>query len=144
MAVGVRVILFTAQEDYSVNLRQTVLGIQGARIAAEVDDLILLAQATERFSADIVLVDLDPRPDEVLPVAGALAMERPDLSVFAVSESTDGQLILAAMRSGITEFLTKPIDIELLSLACEKVASRKDATQIDGRLLTVIGLAVQS
>ena len=59
MAVGVRVILFTAQEDYSVNLRQTVLGIAGARIAAEVDDLILLAQATERFSADIVLVDLD-------------------------------------------------------------------------------------
>lgn len=141
MAVGVRVILFTAQEDYSVNLRQTVLGIQGARIAAEVDDLILLAQATERFSADIVLVDLDPRPDEVLPVAGALAMERPDLSVFAVSESTDGQLILAAMRSGITEFLTKPIDIELLSMACDKVASRKDASQIDGRLITVIGSA---
>ena len=141
MSAGVRVIIYTSQEGYGVNLRQAVLGIQGVRIAAEVDDIVMLAQATERFNADIVLVDLDPRPDESLPVAGALAMERPDLSIFAISESADGQLILSAMRTGITEFLTKPIDIELLSIAFEKVASRKDATHIDGKLITVIGSA---
>lgn len=141
MSAGVRVIIYTSQEDYAVSLRQAVLGIQGVRIAAEVDDIVMLAQATERFKADIVLVDLDPRPDESLPVAGALAMERPDLNVFAISESADGQLILSAMRTGISEFLTKPIDIELLSIAFEKVASRKDATHIDGTLITVIGSA---
>jgi pilus assembly protein CpaE len=139
MSAGVRVIIYTSQEEYAVSLRQAVLGIKGVRIAAEVDDIVLLAQATERFNADVVLVDLDPRPDEALPVAGALAMERPDLSVFAISESTDGQLILSAMRSGINEFLTKPIDNELLGIAFEKVASHKDATHIDGKLLTVIG-----
>ncbi len=141
MSAGVRVIIYTSQEGYGVNLRQAVLGIQGVRIAAEVDDIVMLAQTTERFNADIVLVDLDPRPDESLPVAGALATERPDLNVFAISESADGQLILSAMRTGISEFLTKPIDIELLSIAFEKVASRKDATHIDGKLITVIGSA---
>ncbi len=139
MSAGVRVILYTTQQDYAVSLRQAVLGIKGVKIAAEVDDIILLAQAAERLNADIVMVDLDPRPDEVLPVAGALAMERADLDVFAISESTDGQLILSAMRSSLTEFLTKPIDIELLSVAFEKVASRKDAAHIDGTLVTVIG-----
>ena len=141
MPAGVRVILFTAQEDYSVSLRRAVLGVDGVKIVAEVDDTILLAQATERFSADVVLVDLDPLPDEVLPVAGALAMERPDLSVFAVSESSDGQLILSAMRTGIGEFLTKPIDVELLRLGLEKVAARRKDSRVDGRLITVIGSA---
>lgn len=141
MPAGVRVILFTAQEDYAVSLRQAVLGVDGVKIVAEVDDTILLAQATERFSADVVLVDLDPLPDEVLPVAGALAMERPDLSVFAVSESSDGQLILSAMRTGIGEFLTKPIDVELLRLGLEKVAARRKDSRVDGRLITLIGSA---
>ena len=103
MSAAVRVILYTSQEDYAVTLRHAVLGIQGVKIGAEVDDIILLAQATDRFSADIVLVDLDPRPDEALPVAGALAMERPDLCVFAISESTDGQLILSAMRERVAK-----------------------------------------
>lgn len=141
MPAGVRVILFTAQEDYAVSLRQAVLGVDGVKIVAEVDDTILLAQATERFSADVVLIDLDPLPDEVLPVAGALAMERPDLSVFAVSESSDGQLILSAMRTGIGEFLTKPIDVELLRLGLEKVAARRKDSRVDGRLITLIGSA---
>lgn len=141
MSAGVRVILFTAQEDYAVSLRQAVLGVDGVKIVAEVDDTILLAQATERFNADVVLVDLDPLPDEVLPVAGALAMERPDLSVFAVSESSDGQLILSAMRTGISEFLTKPIDVELLRLGMEKVVAHRKDTRVDGKLITLIGSA---
>jgi len=139
MSAGVRVIIFTSSEEYATKLRHDLLGIPGVKIVAEVDDTILLAQASEKYNPDIVVVDLDPLPDEVLPVAGALAMERPDLDVFAVSESTDGQLILSAMRAGIREFLTKPIDIELLAIASEKVASRKSDDTPDGRIITVIG-----
>lgn len=141
MATGVRVILYTSNEAYAAELRRDVLSISGVKIVAEVDDTILLAQAAERFPAHAVVVDLDPRPDEVLPVAGALAMERRDLSVFAVSESADGQLILSAMRSGIAEFLTKPLDLELVELAFEKVAARRGAERADGKLITIIGSA---
>ncbi len=141
MSAAVRVIIYTSDEQYATQLRRHIVGVSGVKIVAEIDDTILLAQACERFPADIVLIDLDPMPQDILPVAGALAMERPDLNVFAVSESTDGQLILSAMRSGIVEFLTKPIDFEILSIAFEKVASRKEAGRSDGKIITVMGSA---
>ncbi|MCG3136431.1 MAG: hypothetical protein HJJLKODD_00264 [Phycisphaerae bacterium] len=141
MAKGVRVILFTANADYAPTLRHHLLGIPGVKIVAEVDDTILLTQVAERFPADIVLMDLDPLPDEVLPVGGALALERQDLHIFALSESTDGQLILAAMRAGIAEFLTKPLDVELLSIAFDRVVSRKTTGDNSGQLITVVGSA---
>lgn len=141
MSTDVRVIIFTTNEESAPDLRRDLLGINGVKIAAELDDTILLSQAAQQFPADVLLIDLDPVPQEVLPIAGALALERPDLSVFAMSESSDGQLILAAMRAGITEFLTKPLDVELLTIALEKVAEKRATDLTLGKLITIVGSA---
>ncbi len=138
-APSIRVIIYTAHAESLALLRHDLLGIPGVKITAELDDTIMLVQATQRFPVDVVLVDLDPNPDEVIPVAGGLAMERPDLHIFAISESTDGQLILSAMRSGISEFLTKPLDTELLRIAIQKVAQRKETQHQEGKLISVMG-----
>jgi pilus assembly protein CpaE len=141
MSAGVNVIVYTSNEETAPELRRDLLNIDGVKIVAEIDDTVFLGQAADRFPADIVIVDLDPVPEEVLPIAGALAMERKDIDVFAISESTDGQLILSAMRAGIREFLTKPIDVDLLKIAFEKVAGAKQAHNTAGKLITVIGSA---
>jgi len=60
-------------------------------------------------------------------------------SVFAVSESTDGQLILSVMRRGFCEFITKPIDREALEQALSKVSRQTDERGPSGRLITIFG-----
>jgi len=141
MASAVRVIVFNADENFAAELRTTLLSFEGVKIIAEVDEPVLLPQAAKQFPADVVIAHLDPDPEAVLHLAGQVASELPDLGVFAISESTDGQLILAAMRLGIREFLTKPVDTAVLGAALEKLTQRKIQSTVSGRLVTVLGAA---
>lgn len=139
MASTVRVIVFNADEGYAPELRSALLSFEGVKIVAEVDEAVLLPQAATQFPADVAIVHLDPDPQTVLHMAGQVAAEAPELAIFALSESTDGQLILSAMRLGIREFLTKPIDREILTAALEKIAQRRLESATQGRLITVVG-----
>lgn len=141
MGAAVRVIVFNADEAYRPELRTALLSLQGVKIVAEVDEPVLLPQAVGQFPADVAIVHLDPNMETVLQMAGKVAAERPDLAIFALSESTDGQLILAAMRLGIREFLTKPLDREFLVPAFEKVTQRRTESATQGHLIAVLGSA---
>ncbi len=136
---AVRVVVYNSDETYTAQLRTTLLGHDGVKIIAEVDEAALLGQALERFPADVLVAHLDPAPEAVLFALAELAAEKSDVPIFAVSESTDGQLILSAMRSGIREFLTKPIKREELAEAFQKVAATDSANEKQGQLITVIG-----
>ncbi|MHC4234042.1 MAG: AAA family ATPase [Planctomycetota bacterium] len=141
MAAMVRAILLNTDASCAAKLRSTLLAFEGLKIVAEVDEPVLLGQATKQFPADVVILHLDPDVKIVLHSAGQAIAEMPDLAFFAISESSDGQLILSAMRLGIREFLTKPIDQELLAAALEKVTQRRLETETTGRLITVLGSA---
>ncbi len=139
MASGVRVIVFNADETYSTELRTTLLAFEGVKIVAEVDEPVLLPQAAKQFPADLLVVHLVPDAETALHMAGQVASEMPDLAVFAISESTDGQLILAAMRMGIREFVTKPVDQNILGEALAKTTQRRVSAAPSGRLISVLG-----
>lgn len=139
MRQSVRVIIANGDEDYSVTIRSELLNLDGVQIVAEVDELALVEQAVGQFPAEILLVHLDPVPDMTLPVAAKIAAANPDLAVFVLSESTDPQHILTAMRSGVREFLTKPIDHELMAAAIGKVVAQSGSSVEVGRLISVLG-----
>ncbi len=139
MAHGLRVILFNTEEDYGPSLRASLLEFGGTKIVAEVDEPALLTHAVQQIPAQLLVVNLDPAPDAILPIAGEVAASHPGLAVFAVSSSTDGQLILSAMRQGLREFLTKPIEAEMLAEAVNRASERFAAGGRQGTLITVIG-----
>lgn len=139
MAAAVRVVIANAEEDYGPQLRTLLLAYPGVKIVAEVDEAALLPQAIGRFPCDVLVANLDPCPDVVLPILAEVAEANANLVIFAVSSSTDGQLILAAMRSGIREFLAKPIETEVLNEALDKVAEKASTAAKHGTLITVIG-----
>ena len=58
-----------------------------------------------------------------LAIARALSIDHPNLAVIVVSESTDGQLVLTAMRAGVREFLTKPVQRTQLVHLLERYAT---------------------
>ncbi|MCB9850841.1 MAG: AAA family ATPase [Phycisphaerales bacterium] len=135
---AVRIVVFNADEDFAPSLRTSLLSLAGAKIIAEVDEPALLQQALSQFRCDVLVAHLDPAPEAVLPFLADLVASGTGVPIFAVSESSDGQLILSAMRSGIREFLTKPIDVSVLEEAVGKIASTS-STEKHGSLITVIG-----
>ncbi len=139
MGRGVRFIILNDDERFGAELRGLLTRFDGVKIVAEVDQPALLRQTVENIPAEVLLVHLDPNPDLVLPVAGDIAADLPHLPVFAVSESTDGQLILNAMRKGVREFLTKPIDTDTFAEALDKIASGTGPAAPQGKLVTVLG-----
>ena len=141
MASAVRVIVYNTDESYTIELRQALLSFGGVKIVAEVDELALLPQVAEQFPADAVVIHLDPNPEPVLAIAAQVVAQASDLAVMAVSASTDGQLILTAMRSGLREFLTKPIDRNMLYTALAKLSERRQQAATQGRLICVLSAA---
>lgn len=135
----VRFIVVTQDETFADDVRALLMQRDGAKIVAEVDEPALMAQAVQQFPVDVVLVDLDPTPEQVLPILSEAAQAHRGVDMFAVSASTDGPLILKAMRTGIKEFLPKPIDAKAFEEAVDRVAAERGESLQQGTLITVIG-----
>jgi len=87
----------------------------------------------------VLFMHLDPAPDRILPVAAQVARNYGRLAVLVASENTDGQLIMSAMRAGVREFLTKPIEPKLLVEAFEKITAASGSAVEVGTLISVLG-----
>ena len=139
MARDVKFIILNVQDDFALDLRSTLLHFDGVKVIAEVDDPALLAPAVNQFRMDVLMVNLDPSPEAILPMLSQVASARRDLPIFATSASTDGQLILKTMRIGIREFFPKPIETAALGEAIDRVAVERVHTVQHGKLISVIG-----
>ncbi|MCP4593951.1 MAG: hypothetical protein GY842_24730 [bacterium] len=139
MGRNIRAVLFNSDESAAASLRSTLLEFEGLKIVAEVDEPILLPQVAQQVSADALLVHLDPDPHTVLALAGEVARANPKIAVVAISESSDGQLILSALRMGIREFLTKPLNKDEVGQALDKISQTRSERDVRGKLITVVG-----
>ncbi len=141
MARDLKFVIFNRDERFTPELRALLLKHEGAKIIAEVDEPAMLGQAVAQFAPHVLMANLDPAPELILPMVGEIAAANRDVAVFAASESSEGSLILKAMRLGIREFLPRPIDGKNLDEAIEKVASQRTEKTAHGRLITVTGSA---
>ncbi len=139
MARDTKFIVFNSEEAQAKSLRASLLESKNVKILAEVDEPALLPQAVKQFPVDIILANLDPSPEVVLPAIGDIIKASPNIAVFAVSESTDGPLILKTMRLGVQEFFPKPIESEALLAAIEKTATQQVQTSDSGILVSIMG-----
>lgn len=139
MAQDLKFIVFNRDEEYTPELRAQLHKLDSVKIVAEVDEPALLGQAVGQFNPDVLLVNLDPGPELILPMIGEIAAAHAQVAVFAVSRSTEGSLILQAMRLGIKEFFPRPIDADMLQEATGKMALRRVETAHHGKLITVTG-----
>lgn len=74
---------------------------------------------------DICLVDFDGNRRAASMAAERIHSSAPGTSMFAVSSHSQPDCILEAMRSGCTEYLTKPLEREQLVNAVGRVGARR-------------------
>lgn len=141
MGQDVKFIIANSDESFGAGLRAELMKFDGVKVLAEIDEPALLGQAVEQFGVDVVLVNLDPAPEAVLPMLGEVIAAHPNLSVFASSKSAEGPLILKVMRLGCKEFLPQPIDVNALQEAIDRIARQRTEAPADGKLITIMGAA---
>ena len=123
-------------------LKASILSLDSVFLEAECSRYDFFADVVEQTTPDIALVALDGDAEKALALVGRLREESPDCSVLVASSSTDGNLILSAMRAGVKEFLPQPLKLDDLVAALERVRQQRFGTGGDqSRGSSVIAVA---
>ena len=93
-------------------LKNMLLGMDIVWLEAECSRYEFFADVIGQTKPDIGVVSIDSNPEKGLKLIEQVRGIAPECAVLVVSTSTDGQLILKAMRAGAKEFLTQPIRVE--------------------------------
>lgn len=91
---------------------------------------------------DVVLLDLSSAPRHYFEFAAHLHRIRPGVGIIACSSTSPEQnLLLQAMRSGVQEFLTKPVSPETLRGVISRFGEERAPTggPVAGKLIVVAG-----
>jgi pilus assembly protein CpaE len=108
-------------------LKSTLLGLETVWLEAECSRYEFFGDVVGQTKPDVGFVALDSNPDRALELVGELVKSFPECSILVTSSSTDGNLILRAMRSGAKEFLTQPLKPEDIAAALQRVSRQKHA-----------------
>jgi len=106
-------------------LKTMLLGMDMIWLEAECSRYEFFADVVAQTSPEIGLVAIDDNPEKGLALVSRLAETSPGCAVLVVSASSDGNLILKAMRAGAKEFLTEPVRIEDLLGALGRISERR-------------------
>ena len=89
-------------------LKHLLLGIDMVWLEAECSRYEFFTDVVMQTQPDIALVAMDADPAQGLAIVARITLELPTCSVLVVSSSTEGSVILQAMRNGAKEFLNYP------------------------------------
>ncbi|HVA47600.1 MAG TPA: response regulator [Pirellulales bacterium] len=106
-------------------LKTMLLGMDRVWLEAECSRYEFFADVVAQTHPDIGIVSLDQDVEKALDLVTRLNETSPDCSILIVSGSTDGKLILRAMRAGAKEFLNHPLRLQDLLDALDRVSDRR-------------------
>ena len=125
MSNVLRVALVDPKDSSRESLKSTLLGMDIVWLEAECSRYEFFADVVGQTNPDIGIVSIDSDPDKAIRLIREVHENTPDCSILVISGSTDGQLILKAMRAGAKEFLTQPLSIEDLVSALERIGHHR-------------------
>jgi pilus assembly protein CpaE len=126
-------------------LKKMLLGMDSVWLEAECSRYEFFSDVVTQTHPDIGLVAIDHDPNKALELVAALNDASPECCVLVVSSSTDGTLILRAMRAGAKEFLAQPLRLEDLIAALGRISDRRfgrsDSKSRGSQIIAVAGVA---
>lgn len=108
-------------------LKTMLLGMDMVWLEAECSRYEFFSDVISQTKPDIGVVALDHAPEKALELVAKLNETSPECNVLVVSSSTDGGLILRAMRAGAKEFLTQPVRVDDLLGALSRLDERRSS-----------------
>lgn len=107
------------------SLKTMLLSMDMVWLEAECSRYEFFSDVVTQTHPDVGLVSLDSDPDRGIELVAKLGETSPECHVIVLSSSTDGTLILRAMRSGAKEFLSQPLRLDDLVAALGRINERR-------------------
>ncbi len=124
------------------SLKTMLLGMDRVWLEAECSRYEFFADVVAQTHPDIGIVALDQDIDKALELVHRLNETSPECAILVLSSSSDGKLILRAMRAGAKEFLNHPLRLQDLLDSLERISDRKFGRgEAKARGSTVIAVA---
>ena len=117
----------------------------GAHVVDNVDQRIVAREVTrilERFQYRVCVIDFDIGLEAACRIVEHLRDNCDSINLVATSSDSKVQTVIAAMRSGCSEFLVKPFDSDGVSNALAHITGRRHVKGENagvGRIVTLIG-----
>src|SRR5689334_6699126 len=112
MSNVLRLAIVDPNDSSRESLKAMLLGMDIVWLEAECSRYEFFADVIGQTHPDIGVVAIDHNSEKGLQLIEELHQSAPACSILVISSSTDGQLILKAMRAGAKEFLTQPVRVE--------------------------------
>jgi pilus assembly protein CpaE len=140
MSTVLRLAIVDPQDASRESLKSMLLGMDMIWLEAECSRYEFFADVVGQTQPEVGVVCLDANPDKALALIEEVHQIAPQCSILVVSSSSDGQLILKAMRAGAKEYLNKPLNVEDLIGALHRIGNHGSAAGGKGRGCTVIAV----
>ncbi len=125
MSNVLRLALVDPDDTQRESMKSMLLGMDMIWLEAECSRYEFFGDVVAQTTPDIGLVCIDTDPEKALELVAQLGEASPACAVLVVSSSSDGNLILQALRAGAKEFLTRPVRIEDLLGALGRISERR-------------------
>ncbi len=141
MSGTLRISICDPDEKTRDNLKKFLIGMDQVWLEADCSRYEFFSEIVEQTNPDVAIIDIDSDEQKALALVERLARNFPDCGIIVVSERTDGQMILQAMRAGAREFLNSPVKIDELVGALDRVAfSREGGSRSNsGSIIAIAG-----
>jgi two-component system response regulator HydG len=117
-------VLVVDDEPAMCELLEAGLGERGFQVTARTTAFDALA-VLDTEDVDVVATDLNMRGMDGLALCERIATNRPDVPVIVITAFGSLDSAVAAIRAGAYDFITKPLEIEVLALALERAARHR-------------------
>src|SRR5438876_536390 len=141
MSNVLRLAIVDPSDNSRTQLKNMLLGMDIVWLEAECSRYEFFSDVIGQTKPDIGVIAIDSNPEKGLKLLEQMHEIAPDCAVLVISSSSDGQIILRAMRGGAKEFLTQPVKVEDLLAALGRISAAKFGTG-DGRGRTCHVVAV--
>ncbi len=121
MSGVLRIAIVDPNDSQRETLKSMLLGMDIVWLEADCSRYEFFPDIIEQTRPDLGLVSIDKDPAKAIDLIQRLRTQVPDCAMLAASASTDGQLILRAIRAGACEFLTLPLSADDLTSALERI-----------------------
>lgn len=138
-----RFVLADPAEASRQHLKSLLLRMDEVWLEADCSYYDFFSDIVAQAHPDIGVVVLDSDPAQALSLIERLSQEQPECVLLAASGSSDGHLILRALRAGAREFLTLPVSPEELQAVLQRVRYHKfgaaDPRNTAGEIIALCG-----
>lgn len=106
-------------------IKNMLLGLDIVWLEAECSRYEFFADVIAQTTPDIAVVCIDSNVDKAIKLMETIRDATPGCNLLVVSGSSDGQVILRAMRAGAKEFLTQPLRVEDMVASLNRIMASK-------------------